>query len=82
VNSRSVAIHRIELDVRSRDQALQRIVSVCGRRRAAIVALSYRRGHGDRDELTLELEASSDQAARIVRWLTNLVDVLDVRRLP
>lgn len=58
--------------------ALQRVVTVCARRRLEVVSLSFERAHA---RVNLSLEGAPGQLAGARAWLSALVDVLTVREI-
>lgn len=77
-----MTVRRFELDVRSDPEALRRILTVCRRRNCRIVTLSFEASDAtSADRLILALTGDAAQTARADRWLTNVVDVLAIRRL-
>jgi hypothetical protein len=59
--------------VRPDSDALQRIVTVCGRRYLEILAMTY-----DGREIRLTVRHEARRRRHIGHWLSALVDVLDV----
>jgi acetolactate synthase regulatory subunit len=65
----------LTLHVRPESDALQRVVTLCRRRRLEICALHYRSG-----ELALTIRGEHARARLAAEWLGGLVDVLGVVR--
>jgi acetolactate synthase regulatory subunit len=73
---------RYSVTCRHSPELLLRIVGACWRRRLRVVAVDYqapRPGHGG--HLWLSIVADDVEDRRLVRWLSNLIDVEEIRYL-